>query len=1655
MVGQCFEQPAARYQRRAAVENGADLKSSHIDLAFGASKSCKHWSSALTEEMSRNQDEKFNCKKPEGFEFLGAELRKSSISFGERSEENLLSHQKQQFTAPPKDTITHSTLIWRYRTDLQNAHPRDLGDTVGRVLGFASVPTIIAAMLAASWHPFYKGLVDGTGSMYHFRTFVQQEMLLLPAWRLVADALLSNGEGMPQVVDYLTDESRLHSTFSASFGFSPEAPEPLPSTAAYMDFLEEVADFQRGDHTILECTVRALATLSARFRLLHWISHALLDAIPEVATNDNPSAKWLSFCDADEFRNISARLGAALDVAAGRGALERQAELGSLTYINTLRHEFDFLMEICGGTTQSLEGRLGQSTHARTPAHVGFMSMRPALDVLQLEQHGCKGQFGAAACGLARKQRWSTWRAGLHTPHRWGPARYLRRDLETAPSQAFAAWLEKAQNVLRRPCEDMASFLLLQSLLKYLHVAGEAEVRSWQEIAGTRGGFPGLTELEAQLKDKAVHAFNILKFELAKSRDRNMMRADLLRPCFASVSCDALLEKFASGDEPASILASLSGCAREDAEILLQFGGRLSELFAPVELAKRVGRQDWDSRPCSLGASLLPLVDEAVRSLQEKGKAVRVSVFGGCGLTAALARRLGCAVVVVEQRMLLRKCLEVLFKQNGLENVHCADNADLASDIFVWEGLDEDGILEFGHWRLLQLQLEKLKKRGFPEPLMIPKSIRVNAALVDDSLLRIRGCRLGRFECMRGYDLSYSHRWPEGACHIRPSLRSPVQHVFDLSLGREMPSCALLRLRAEPGAPVTGVAFWVEIPSLAVASPRPPDAEQTWARCVHSRIVLWEWLCQLLPGDVAGIFWQQRTQLERKIWFSWADEDCLHASPLLPPVGISKLPPWHYKMLNDHERNRRYHSAIARGAAKASARRQANGSPGRPKVLDCGCGAGLLSLIAARHGCDVSAVELSPLISDVTLETFRDVSQESAASLMLHTADVRSLTPDALESNGGPGPGHDLIVSELMDASGVGESLLSVLEHACQHLAAPGAQVVPCTLRLTVALAYLTLPNCHGGFDFSALDMISFCSLRGGPFSEGKPLPTQLETGASGLLTASALPSLHGKGPFTSRNLNRLRKGEVWDTLTPEAHLLEVDIRRALQGESLYPCKGQVELMVSQEGVANCILWWWEAQLDEHETISNKPQSLGSGYVTHWHQPLCPVGPIPVAAGDRLKLTVEIADAAGQKMKFSLQPSEPTSARHWKEGAGAKLAPDPLQDLLLGWHAEMEEACALNSKLTTKFTSRGDLAGLAKLQTAVLLMVLVPQAFGCDPFIRADRRSRGIELQDRFKQADTMHLRTLMSVARITPPRVLIVAGSDSGGGAGLQADLKSCTALGAFGTTAVTALTAQNSHGVQGIFPIPIDFLRSQMESVLTDFGTDVVKTGMLATSEIVSAVAASLKEHVAPAERWRRILVVDPVMVSTSGHALLQPDAVESVRKELFPLATIITPNLPEARLLLGRDGIDTVEAMRQAARELAAMGPEWVLVKGGHLAESEDEMEATDVLCNGITGECTAYKSSMIKTSHTHGTGCTLASSIASCLARGMEMPMAVQEAKRYVSGAIAASASTGNIFTQSVLLLAGLWLGMACVVGNVVAKAVKQMASFADTVGKERD
>jgi len=275
--------------------------------------------------------------------------------------------------------------------------------------------------------------------------------------------------------------------------------------------------------------------------------------------------------------------------------------------------------------------------------------------------------------------------------------------------------------------------------------------------------------------------------------------------------------------------------------------------------------------------------------------------------------------------------------------------------------------------------------------------------------------------------------------------------------------------------------------------------------------------------------------------------------------------------------------------------------------------------------------------------------------------------------------------------------------------------------------------------------------------------------------------------------------------------------------------------------------------------------------------------------------------------------------------------------------------------------------------------------------------------------------RSILGIAKTVPPRVLIVAGSDSGGGAGIQADIKSCTMLGAFSTTAITALTAQNSVGVQGIFSVPIDFVQQQMRSVLDDLGTDVVKTGMLATTEIVDAVAAALTAVASPAEQWRRILVVDPVMVSTSGHVLLEKDAIESVKSKLFPLASIVTPNLPEAQLLLGRDVITSVEAMESVAKDLAAMGPEWALVKGGHMSQVVEggstvagDMVITDVLCHGRTGECLRFTSPLIQTSHTHGTGCSLASSIAALLAAGHTVPEAVHLARDYVGGAIVASA-----------------------------------------------
>jgi hydroxymethylpyrimidine/phosphomethylpyrimidine kinase len=247
--------------------------------------------------------------------------------------------------------------------------------------------------------------------------------------------------------------------------------------------------------------------------------------------------------------------------------------------------------------------------------------------------------------------------------------------------------------------------------------------------------------------------------------------------------------------------------------------------------------------------------------------------------------------------------------------------------------------------------------------------------------------------------------------------------------------------------------------------------------------------------------------------------------------------------------------------------------------------------------------------------------------------------------------------------------------------------------------------------------------------------------------------------------------------------------------------------------------------------------------------------------------------------------------------------------------------------------------------------------------------------------------------------RVLVVAGSDSGGGAGIQADIKAITALGAYAATAITALTAQNTLGVQAIHPVPAPFLRAQMESVLADIGADIVKTGMLgdaATIEAVCDALAALAPDV-PA-------VIDPVMVAKGGARLLAEDALAVMKRRLLPRAALITPNLPEAEALTGL-AITTPEAMREAARMLLSLGVPAVLITGGHLPGADlIDMLATE---NG-TEEFTSRR---IETRHTHGTGCTIASAIAAGLAQGMSLRDAVLRARAYVRAAILAAPGLG--------------------------------------------
>jgi hydroxymethylpyrimidine/phosphomethylpyrimidine kinase len=248
-------------------------------------------------------------------------------------------------------------------------------------------------------------------------------------------------------------------------------------------------------------------------------------------------------------------------------------------------------------------------------------------------------------------------------------------------------------------------------------------------------------------------------------------------------------------------------------------------------------------------------------------------------------------------------------------------------------------------------------------------------------------------------------------------------------------------------------------------------------------------------------------------------------------------------------------------------------------------------------------------------------------------------------------------------------------------------------------------------------------------------------------------------------------------------------------------------------------------------------------------------------------------------------------------------------------------------------------------------------------------------------------------------PSVLIIAGSDSSAGAGIQADLKTCAALGVYATTAITALTAQNTMGVTAIHEAPPDFVAQQIDAVVTDIRPDAVKTGMLANAAIIEVVAAKIKEHALP------FLVVDPVMVARSGDRLLREDAVRALRDLLVPLADVVTPNLPEAEDLTGHP-VQTDEQIRAAAREIQALGARNALIKGGHRGGEA----AIDVLFDGRSFH--EFASPRIDTKSTHGTGCTFASAIAAFLARQEPVPDAVQHAKDYLTEALRGAEPIGH-------------------------------------------
>lgn len=252
-----------------------------------------------------------------------------------------------------------------------------------------------------------------------------------------------------------------------------------------------------------------------------------------------------------------------------------------------------------------------------------------------------------------------------------------------------------------------------------------------------------------------------------------------------------------------------------------------------------------------------------------------------------------------------------------------------------------------------------------------------------------------------------------------------------------------------------------------------------------------------------------------------------------------------------------------------------------------------------------------------------------------------------------------------------------------------------------------------------------------------------------------------------------------------------------------------------------------------------------------------------------------------------------------------------------------------------------------------------------------------------------------------TPRRVLSIAGSDSGGGAGIEADMRTIAMLGGHACIAVTAVTVQNTLGVKSFHEVPDDVVAGQIEAVVTDIGIQAAKTGMLASSRIIDTVATT----------WRRLgltvpLVVDPVAASMHGDALMAPSALDSLRGQLFPLATLVTPNLDEVRLLVGIDVVDA-ESQRAAAKALHALGPQWVLVKGGHLRSSQ---RSCDLLYGGT--DFHEFDAQRIATGNDHGGGDTLAAAIACALAHGFTVPDAVEFGKRWVTECLRAAYPLGH-------------------------------------------